>query len=107
LEPNEVIRGTVFPCEERRLIKKREDFFELSTSVRTLSVADLYGGKLCAALDRQHPRDLFDVKLLMDEEGISDEIRTAFAVHLASHNRVISDLIAPRLMEIKEHSENE
>jgi hypothetical protein len=36
---------------------------------------DLYGGKLCAALDRQHPRDLFDVGLLLRNEGITPAIR--------------------------------
>jgi predicted nucleotidyltransferase component of viral defense system len=62
IEPNEVIRGTVFPAEERELTRRAEDLFELSVTAQTLSLADLFGGKLCAALDRQHPRDLFDVK---------------------------------------------
>ena len=52
IEPNEVIRGSVFPVEERKLSQRAEDLFELSVTARTLSLADLYGGKLCAALDR-------------------------------------------------------
>ena len=56
IEPNEVIRGVVYPVEERELTRRAEDLFELSVTARTLSLADLYGGKLCAALDRQHPR---------------------------------------------------
>ncbi len=67
IEPNEVIRGSVFSSEERELSQRAEDLFELSVSARTLSLADLYGGKLCAVLDRQHPRDLFDVKILLDK----------------------------------------
>lgn len=39
-----------------------------------LSFQDLYGGKLHAALDRQHPRDLFDVKLLYENEGLTGDI---------------------------------
>jgi predicted nucleotidyltransferase component of viral defense system len=35
-------------------------------SMAVLQPPDLYGGKICAALDRQHPRDLFDIKLLLD-----------------------------------------
>ncbi|MFB3079791.1 MAG: nucleotidyl transferase AbiEii/AbiGii toxin family protein, partial [Lysobacterales bacterium] len=69
--------------------------FEISATANTLGVADLYGGKLCAALDRQHPRDIFDVKILMENEGITDEIRTAFVVYLASHDRPMSELLDP------------
>ncbi len=41
-------------------------------------MAELYGGKICAAMDRQHPRDLFDVKLLLDNEGITEDIKIGF-----------------------------
>jgi len=41
-------------------------------------LAQLYGSKICAALDRQHPRDLFDVRLLLDKEGLTDEIKRGF-----------------------------
>lgn len=43
--------------------------------VPVVSLGDLYGGKLCAALDRQHPRDLYDILLLLKNEGITEEIR--------------------------------
>ena len=49
IEPNEVIRGVVYPVEERELTPHAEDLFELSVTAQTLSLADLYGGKLCAA----------------------------------------------------------
>jgi predicted nucleotidyltransferase component of viral defense system len=75
IEPNEVIRGSVYPAEERGLVRRAEELFELSVTAKTLSLADPYGGKLCAALDRQHPRDLFDVKLLLENEGITVAIR--------------------------------
>lgn len=95
VEPNEVIRGSVFPAEERELTRRAENLFELSVTARTLSLADLYGGKVCAALDRQHPRDLFDVAVLLKNEGITDEIRKAFVVYLASHDRPIHELLDP------------
>ncbi|MFA4874264.1 MAG: nucleotidyl transferase AbiEii/AbiGii toxin family protein [bacterium] len=101
IESNDIIRGTVFPCEERTLVKGAEDLFELSVSARALSVADLYGGKLCAALDRQHPRDLFDVKLLLEGGGISEDIRKAFVVYLASHNRPMNELLNPSRQDIR------
>ena len=107
IEPNEVIRGSVFPSEERELTRRAENLFELSVSARALSLADLYGGKLCAALDRQHPRDLFDVKILLDNEGITDDIRTAFVVYLASHDRPIHELLDPKRKDVRRIYENE
>ncbi len=107
IEPNEVIRGSVYPAEERELTRRAEDLFELSVTAQTLSLADLYGGKLCAALDRQHPRDLFDVKLLLDHEGITDEIRKAFVVYLASHDRPMHELLDPKPKNVRRIFDNE
>ena len=107
IEPNEVIRGSVYPPEERELTARAEELFELAVAAQTLSLADLYGGKFCAALDRQHPRDLFDVKLLLDNEGIADEIRQAFVVYLASHDRPIHELLNPPAKDIRRIYENE
>ena len=101
IEPNVIIRGTVFPCEERTLVKSVEDLFELSVDAKLLSIADLYGGKLCAALDRQHPRDFFDIKLLLENEGITDDIRKAFVIYLASHNRPMNELLNPTWQDIR------
>ena len=75
IEPNLVIRGVVFPYEKRGLCNAAEETFELTTTAITASIADLYGGKLCAALDRQHPRHIFDIKVLMENEGITKEIQ--------------------------------
>ena len=84
---------------KRELSKQAEELFEVSATINILVVSDLYGGKLCAALDRQHPRDIFDVKILMENEGITDEIRTAFVVYLASHNRPMSELLDPNKID--------
>ena len=77
VEPNATLRGSVYPPSVRRTTPTVETEFEQSVSVSVLSDADLYGGKLVAALDRQHPRDLFDTKLLLDAEGLTDEVRMA------------------------------
>ena len=82
IEPNLIIRGCVYAPSEMTLVPAASNFFEKSVRVQTLSLEDLYGGKICAALDRQHPRDLFDIKMLLDNEGITDKIRTAFIVYL-------------------------
>lgn len=61
-------------------------------------MAEIYGGKICAAVDRQHPRDLFDVRLLLDNEGLTEEIKTGFLVALISHMRPINELLNPTFL---------
>jgi len=61
-----------------------------------LSEPDLYGGKICAALDRQHPRDLFDVMLLLRSGGFSRAVLDGFLVYLISHGRPMAELLKPR-----------
>lgn len=102
IEPNPVLRGTVFPPETRRLVPAAEAMFELSVSAPVVSHADLYAGKLCAALDRQHPRDWFDVRLLLDNEGLDDALRQAFVVYLAGHHRPMAELLKPRIKPLRE-----
>jgi predicted nucleotidyltransferase component of viral defense system len=107
VEPNTVFRGSVFTPLMSRTVPEVEAEFERAVTTPTLSVADLYGGKIVAALDRQHPRDLFDVKLLLEAEGITKEIRTAFVVYLASHARPMAELLMPRLKPIAKIFESE
>lgn len=107
VEVNYNLRGTVFGKIKKKLCKKAEEEFELSLSVNSLSLEDLYGGKIVAALDRQHPRDLFDVKLLMENEGITPGIVKAFVFYLISHDRPIIELLNPGLKDISQLFENE
>ena len=107
IEANTVIRGSVFPVVKRSLSSKAEEMFELSVEVNTLSLEDLFGGKICAALDRQHPRDLFDIKLLLENEGFTEGIRKAFIVYLISHDRPIIELLDPGLLNIEKTFEIE
>ncbi len=102
IEVNTVLRGSVYDPVEKELCTNLQNEFELYTSVQTLSLEDLYGGKLCAALDRQHPRDLFDVKILLDTHGINDKICTAFIVYLISHSRPMNELLNPNPIDLKD-----
>jgi predicted nucleotidyltransferase component of viral defense system len=101
VEPNLVLRGTLFEPERLSLKKGVEDLFGLSVRVRTLATAEIYGGKICAALDRQHPRDLFDIKLLLENEGMTDATRKSFIVHLVSHDRPMAELLDPNFADLK------
>lgn len=100
IEPNLVLRGTVHAPQTRDLVPAAEKHFQRSVQMLTVSEPDLYGGKLCAALDRQHPRDLFDLKLLLDGSGIIPAIRRAFVVYLAGHSRPMNELLAPKPQDI-------
>ncbi|MBI2603248.1 MAG: nucleotidyl transferase AbiEii/AbiGii toxin family protein [Deltaproteobacteria bacterium] len=100
VEPNYILRGSVFPPVARSLSESCRRDFGVAVTTQTLSFEDIYGGKICAALDRQHPRDLFDVKVLLENEGISRELMTAFLVYLISHNRPISEVLSPNLKDL-------
>ena len=93
IEVTPVLRGCVYEPELRPVCARIEDMFGFA-EMKIVSFADLYAGKVVAALDRQHPRDLFDVRDLLANEGISDELREAFLVYLISHNRPMSELLA-------------
>jgi predicted nucleotidyltransferase component of viral defense system len=107
IEPNPVLRGSVFPTETRTLCQRAQDFFELSIEARTLSFEDLYGGKACAALDRQHPRDLFDIGMLFKKEGLQEKVRKAFIVYLVSHSRPMVEILNPQWGDLRPLFEKE
>ena len=107
IEPNLILRGSCYPPAYKPLCIKACEIFKMEMEVPVLSFADLYGGKICAALDRQHPRDLFDIKLLSDVGSLNEEICQAFVVYLASHNRPISELLSPNFQDFRQAYENE
>ena len=102
VEPSVVIRGSLFPPVASDLCPSAQDAYELFVQVQRLDTTDLYGGKLCAALDRQHPRDLFDIMHLQAAGEIQDEIRHAFVAYLAAHRRPIAELLAPKRNPIED-----
>lgn len=106
IEVNTVLRGSVHPAVKRTLLPAAEKRFGFA-EVATLSFEDTYAGKIVAALDRQHPRDLFDVALLLANEGLSDGLLDAFVVYLASHSRPIAEVLVPREKDIREVYEKE
>ncbi|WP_281324339.1 nucleotidyl transferase AbiEii/AbiGii toxin family protein [Flavobacterium sp. IMCC34518] len=101
VELSPVIRGTVFPEERKEVSVEVEREFGY-VEMQVASLPDLYAGKLCAALDRQHPRDLFDVKFLLENEGLTENLRKTFLIFLVSHQRPMSELLAPNRKDISE-----
>jgi Nucleotidyl transferase AbiEii toxin, Type IV TA system len=99
IEVTPVLRGCVFEAETKTVSPKVEDQFGFA-EITVVSFAGLYGGKLVAALDRQHPRDLFDVRDLLANEGIDAMVRKAFAVYILSHNRPMAEVLAPVRLDV-------
>jgi len=67
----------------------------------------LYAGKICAAIDRQHPRDLFDVHFLVKNEGLTAKTRKAFIVYLISHPRPMIEILNPQPKDLRDILEKE
>ena len=101
IEVNTITRGNVFPTEFMQVVESVQEEFGKFAAINVVSLAELYGGKICAAIDRQHPRDVFDVKLLMENEGVSDEIWDGVKIGLISHYKPIIELLFPILKDQK------
>ena len=101
IEVTPVLRGTVYDPVMTGVVPAVETAFGFA-EIQVVSFADLYGGKIVAAFDRQHPRDLFDVRGLLANEGINDELRRAFLVYVVSHNRPMAEVLAPTLKPLGE-----
>ena len=106
IEVTPVLRGCVYPAESRPVSAEVERQFGFA-EMQVVSFSDLYAGKIMAALDRQHPRDLFDIRDLLANEGISDDLRRAFVVYLISHHRPMHEVLASPQKDITEKYESE
>ena len=100
VEVTPVLRGCAYEPVMMAVSERTEEAFGFA-EIQVVSFADLYAGKIVAALDRQHPRDLFDVRELLVKEGITSQLRIAFVVYLLSHNRPMAEEIAPTRLDIE------
>ena len=107
VEVNPVFRGTVLPVEVRRLGAQARELFTIELSAPILARSELYGSKLVAAMDRQHPRDLFDVCGLFERGGLTAEIVECFVCYLAAHNRPVHEVLFSRDQDMSAAFENE
>lgn len=96
IETTPVMRGTVHPVREMNVWPVVEDAFGFA-SAQVLSFADLYAGKLAAALSRQHPRDLFDVGLLLDDKRANRGLWYTFLVYLTCSPKPAWEILEPQM----------
>jgi len=107
VEVNFVFRGTVLPVQTRSLSAKTQELFSKNIQTPVLSPSELYGSKLVAAMDRQHPRDLFDVLKMYESHGLTQEILDCFVVYMAGHNRPVHEVLFSNPQPMEETFKNE
>ncbi len=98
-EVNPIKRGGYAEPVELELCEKAQQEFNVFCVTPVVEKGMLFGGKICAALDRQHPRDLFDIKWLLDESGWDDVIKKGFIFYLICGNRPIYELLFPHFAD--------
>jgi predicted nucleotidyltransferase component of viral defense system len=99
IEVNTITRGHLHPVRLLQVNDEVQDRFKKFAAIQVVSDAELYGGKICAALDRQHPRDLFDVYLLFQESGYNEDVKNGFIQALVSHMRTMNEVLEPHLLD--------
>ncbi len=93
IEVNGIKRGIIGMVEERELCNEAKSEFSLTCWARLVPFTVLYGGKIVAALSRQHPRDLFDVKQM--QINSFDEVKNGFIFNLLSSEKPIIEILHP------------
>jgi hypothetical protein len=107
VEVNIVARGSILPPQQMGLTAAAREKFAADISLPILHAAELYGGKLAAAMDRQHPRDCFDVKLMYERFGLTPQFVECFVVYLAGHNRPVHEVLFANTKDIEQVYEGE
>ena len=106
IEVNPVLRGSVNEPVLMTLRPSAQDIFGFA-QITTLAFEDIYAGKLMAALDRQHTRDLFDVMVLMEHEGISERLFKTWIAYLVGHKGSMADTLDPARKDISQLYRNQ
>ena len=102
IEVNDVKRGVIADTVVMPLCKTAQDIFGVFCEAKIVPLSQLYGGKIMAALNRQHPRDLFDVKYMFDRIKKFDEIRHGFMFCLLGSDRPVIETLSPNLIDQRE-----
>jgi predicted nucleotidyltransferase component of viral defense system len=100
IEPNTTLRGMLLPIENKELTAKAVDIFKVSASIPCLAYQELYAGKLNAAVDRQHPRDIFDMYLYWQKNKTLKDLIDCFVAYIAQNKRSFSELLEPNELDI-------
>jgi predicted nucleotidyltransferase component of viral defense system len=107
VEVSQIVRGVLSPVTEKPLCENAQTQFDAFCAINVVPDGQLFGGKVCAAMDRQHPRDIFDMKHLMQNEGFTQAIKEGFLFRLLSSERSVQDVLFPNLLDQRQAMENQ
>ena len=107
VEVNFALRGTMLPVTQRPLVPRAQELFTTDITLPVLDLPELYGGKLVAAMDRQHPRDMFDVLQMQERFGWHPSFVDCFVAYLAGHNRPVHEVLFPNRLPLEPAFSNE
>ncbi len=105
IEVNGIKRGIIGEVEEKELCEKAQKEFKMSCVARVVPFSLLYGGKIAAALGRQHPRDLFDFKY-MEIESFAD-VKNGMIFYLLGSDKPLIESLQPNPIDQKKALENQ
>lgn len=105
IEVNGTKRGIIGSTIDKPLCQKAVQEFNMGCKARTVSFSQLYGGKICAALSRQHPRDLFDCRYM--ELTSFDEVKDGFMLCLLGSDKPIIESLVPNEIDQTEALEKQ
>jgi len=105
IEVNGTKRGLIGDAVDMPLCEKARQEFNMGCKARTVSFSQLYGGKITAALSRQHPRDIFDCKY-MDLTSF-DDVKEGFILCLLGSDKPIIESLQPNDVDQTEALENQ
>lgn len=105
IEVNGTKRGVVGATEVKSLCAKAQAEFNMGCTARVVSFTQLYGGKISAALSRQHPRDLFDCKYMQLDS--LDQAKDGLMLCLLGSDKPILESLQPKPVDQTEALKNQ
>lgn len=102
IEVNTITRGVIMPVRMMQVTEAVQKEFEKFAAMNVVAHGELHGAKICAALDRQHPRDIFDVRPLLEGNNFTAELKLGWIIFMLSHFRPISELLNPNFSNQKQ-----
>lgn len=105
IEVNGTKRGIIGETEDKILCEKARQEFSMACKARTVSFSQLYGGKITAALSRQHPRDLFDCSY-MDISSF-DDVKDGFMLCLLGSDKPVIESLQSNDIDQNDALENQ
>lgn len=99
IEPNLVIRGCLDEITRCALTQKAQNLFQKNVKVPILSENEVYAGKFCAGFERQHPRDLFDIKLFLEKNEVTSKLKKLLIAYLLCSGRPMHEILFPTLKD--------